>query len=1314
MKTKRLLFPSHFSLFRSRRPKGVALVLVLGVIVLVTVLMAGFMAKSRTERFAAAGYRASAEARQLGDLAVNLVQGQINHATTQGSRVAWASQPGMIRTFDTSGKLVAAYKLYSASNMISQSGDVSADISGTWKDNGAVWVDLNAPVSANGVKNYPIADPSALNDLDGVQGLGPGSSGGEKGFSIINPATRTPGLAPGVSSSSDYQILPMPARWLYVLRDGTLVAAQTGSTSNNATIPDATEDNPIVGRIAFWTDDETAKVNINTAGEGVFWDTPHGYTPTEVLQLSIKQPWNGEFNRYPGHPATVSLSAIFPVNGFNSGTLPLDSTSRSLLNQYLSLTPAYAYGGSEGGNKLLPPDADASNYGTAVLAMDKKSERLYASVDELFFQKDRTTNSLLTRKVLESRKFFLTASSRAPETNLFNLPRIAIWPVQRLTDTDWDKKTNPFDRLIAFCSSLKGPSGNDLPNFIQRTNGDSSRDLLDIPRNTQLYQYVQKLTEQSIPGFGGNFLAKYNVTGERDQILTEIFDYIRTSNLYDTLLDYKSDGVTPVAGLDSDGNPIKGVYTFTDSAGGSVEGSPGFGQANPSMGPNNTSGLGRYFTIKQLMLVFVACADEAVPLSNDVNESAGAAGGWSIPWTNPMLKEPYPSGPLVPLTAGQKRVQLMVLPELFNAMAGMNNLNPDITIEIKGMDVLRLAGNDLKMASGSGSQPCWSYFFGSSQQFSGGGLWDPEYEYKAMFVAPGKYSPAKWTKGNVVPVVPTTSNYAFVSAPVTVNGSSMSFTGGTLTVNIYSGQGISASKLLQSINIEVPNGTFPVPDLASTTDPRFWSAFNHSDSSMYTATALTGVSQYSTATSTQAASWGRPSQRYNAAPNAFPGEPIRPTSDVIRAMIPTSDLAYDYRLVSGTNNNSNPLFEKHPDWNNTGVKNASLFNNGDRAILQGGGMRLATIYPTAPYSGAGAVNVDSTGDFDVGAGGFVKGSLANKPDEGDMYRSINANWAGITPDNGTAPYFQGNRQEAAYAAYYSPNRVMPSPVMFGSLPTGVKERAPWRTLLFRPLANRELTHKGATSPHDALLLDLFWMPVVEPYAISDRLSTAGKINMNYQIVPYNYIERTAPLRAALKSERITQIPLNYAYNSKIFSGGPGATFPSSTNEFRKAINADETLKQFEERFDQADKNTNIFISPSEICQQYLIPQGTTYTTKAAMAAFWDAWRQSGDNMRERPYATIYQKLTTKSNSYTVHFRAQTLKKIKGSTVTEWAEGIDKVTGEYRGSTTLERFIDPNAKIPDYAADPAGIGSATMPTLDSYYKWRVVRNQQFAP
>jgi hypothetical protein len=55
-----------------------------------------------------------------------------------------------------------------------------------------------------------------------------------------------------------------------------------------------------------------------------------------------------------------------------------------------------------------------------------------------------------------------------------------------------------------------------------------------------------------------------------------------------------------------------------------------------------------------------------------------------------------------------------------------------------------------------------------------------------------------------------------------------------------------------------------------------------------------------------------------------------------------------------------------------------------------------------------------------------------------------------------------------------------------------------------------------------------------------------------------------------------------------------------------------------------------------------------------------------------------------------------------------------VLGEYRGSTSIERFVDANKEIPNYAANPAQIGSTGVPTLDTYYRWRVIENRQFAP
>ena len=83
---------------------------------------------------------------------------------------------------------------------------------------------------------------------------------------------------------------------------------------------------------------------------------------------------------------------------------------------------------------------------------------------------------------------------------------------------------------------------------------------------------------------------------------------------------------------------------------------------------------------------------------------------------------------------------------------------------------------------------------------------------------------------------------------------------------------------------------------------------------------------------------------------------------------------------------------------------------------------------------------------------------------------------------------------------------------------------PWQTLLFRPdieLArkaqiDRDRQHYGSRYPRDHLFMDMFWMPVVQPYAISEPFETKGKINMNYQILPFTYITRATALHALLQ------------------------------------------------------------------------------------------------------------------------------------------------------------------------------------------------------
>ena len=152
------------------RRTAIALVLVLAFLVLISVIVIAFFSSVSTELVASRVVANSATTHQLADSAVNVVMAQMVDATKgQGSSefLAWASQPGMIRTFDAAGKPRAFYKLYSSDKMtIAGTGFTGApDLPPVdWKSvaNRELYADLNAPaMDAQGLLVYPIVDPSA-------------------------------------------------------------------------------------------------------------------------------------------------------------------------------------------------------------------------------------------------------------------------------------------------------------------------------------------------------------------------------------------------------------------------------------------------------------------------------------------------------------------------------------------------------------------------------------------------------------------------------------------------------------------------------------------------------------------------------------------------------------------------------------------------------------------------------------------------------------------------------------------------------------------------------------------------------------------------------------------------------------------------------------------------------------------------------------------------------------------------------------------------------------------------------------------------
>ncbi|HEX4084588.1 MAG TPA: hypothetical protein VHY22_06755, partial [Chthoniobacteraceae bacterium] len=420
--------------------KAAALIIVLAIIVLIAAVVIGFLFRAGTSRITTSSYSAKVSTRRLADMVVNLVQGQINDATGQGSSAAWASQPGAVRVFDDTGALLNIYRLYSSTSMTTATpGDLANDVpvSGTWESAPATWVDLNAPIAVQGVDStgtnpvltYPILDPRDPTNPGTAANPGELSVTKMPGF-FLGTSNGT-GTVPGTTAvptagGANANIIPMPVRWMYVLQDGSIVAPTVGkSGGNSVTIASASGTNPIVGRVAFWTDDDSCKVNINTAAGSLSyrpdptqnykassvlpapWDTPRFANWDEFRLFAQDQPVHNEYQRYPGHPATTVLYNILNGLGmpFLDGTpqYPPDGSASYLQSGFMAAPNG---SGTTSFFGLLPRYSDAwsSNGGLAATILSGTAappvtltgtvpSRLYTSLGEFIYGTATTTGS---------------------------------------------------------------------------------------------------------------------------------------------------------------------------------------------------------------------------------------------------------------------------------------------------------------------------------------------------------------------------------------------------------------------------------------------------------------------------------------------------------------------------------------------------------------------------------------------------------------------------------------------------------------------------------------------------------------------------------------------------------------------------------------------------------------------------------------------------------------------------------------------------------------------------------------------------------
>ncbi len=1303
------------SLYPHPAQRGIALVIVLAFLVLIAGLTIAFFSNVSAEFSAARSFADAVTTKQLADSAANVVMGQIREATAlEGG--GWASQPGMIRVYGTetggsasskvllpSEKLHSLYKLYSSEELVA-TGSVDLDKAaagetfGKWWDFPAAFTDLNQPVKltlpgTGPAYRYPIMDPSFARSV---------AAGGivVEGFDLADDPGDTRKLP------REEKIARMPARWIYVLRDGTLTAGTlAGSTIvwNSATPAPSrpSADNPIVGRIAYWTDDETSKVNINTAGgfstkdiptdynersyAGSFWDTPRTLTffdrgmmdtTTGALSaggssLSLGQVLSGEFQRYPGHPATTSLGLIF----------------RNLLSseQIYQLTPRFNGGGSLGGTERL---LTASS-----VPLPLKKERLYSSVDELLFASTSDpngsrqlnsnhlspplgaspTNPAATNPIspesLDKTRFFLTAHSRGPELNLQGRPRVALWPEH--TDNAF---RNASDRLIAFSSTVGGK-----PFYFQRENAYSPVADAGIPRNADVYDYLRSVTSLGVPGFGSTSFASKLGTADRDQILTEMFDYIRTVNLRDSTRD-------KVLNLLPDPAKTREKEKFKFATRGIVV------PIQLTRGGVKTSGFGRFPTISEASLVLYHAG---YVLNNGPNKAGMPTADYQSRDYRDKFKTTDAAGDPITVTLKSNLVRAFLIFEMFNPMQGYAptaspatySLNKvPIVVEVTGLSAFALNSRPLGFPASTVSN---SFLSGSSSTWGGRNSGGMEGFAHALL---GKASPTPGS--NYYPFQSSGPGLDIPLATPVLAGTrpppqTMSLGGADLTVRVLFGPNEVSSFKMQFPSAQVPvptddvwlyapTATFPpAPDPGGfyrhpTGDPS-WACNASGGAEPLTTQMAEGVKSFAgrllsadkNAGTPKTAEWLSGAFANSSADltkSTPPGlnhinrfRQILQPGDTVRSLVfgtPTSTGGGDVRVSMITNGSSE--FQRHPDYDNPNVRHAQSLRRGDGItyfgdqntsnigfrygyynspstlqpapgsplVMNAGNLIQLPTLPTAKYyplnqsadlpSGINGVlrNDGQPGDFDTGIGNLADGAFCGKADEGNIaWRYLTT--ASTSPWIYVYPYYT-HVYEEAFETFFTPNRQVPSAVLFGSLLRG--QNTHWETLCFSPNPAGD-GHPGNTgTPKDFLFLDLFHMPVVEPYAISEPFSTGGKVNMNYAIAPFNWIQRSTAMRAALQSVRVTAIPTNdYAtYKTSLAAG---------TVNYRILLDRDQTLAASDalfKSFGPGNLDEGFYKSPAQICERFLYPSTDSRGSVVPPQSGWPAKKVSGISGKYTP------------------------------------------------------------------------------------------------
>lgn len=1255
----------------------------------------------------------------------------------------WTSQPGALRSFDrTNGALQSLHKLYSSPTLtIVRMEDLESDMPLDWADHPSRFVDLNEPRDSGDGPVYPIVDPRA----------------DAEGFSFSPAAGPNP--------------LPLPVPWLYLTADGTLGTLNASNqfvpilnpTSGVATA--ATPGNPMVARVAWWADDATCKVNINTASEGVFWDSPRCDTAEERAYARF-QPARGEWQRDMGHPAAVCLSSVlFPGRRLHlpdttSALEPLPLDSARLLWR---ATPGIPDAGSLGGTVAVSHKASGA-VNEAVTTPHQSPADLAATVD--------LPEEARTR--LNRGHFFLTARSRGLEATRDGQPRISLWPIATLSQSVWNQATyrNPsphsiteFDCLMAAVSTHHS-RGVQTPMAVVRLDPNSRHNELYALQEGSIYKLAQTLLHSwaSLPHPEGSFEAKYgsSPTSDAGWLLASIIRYVHETNLRDpelapaaqflagqgfhgaTSLMWSGGAVQFREGVSKSTHPfpigIGATPTVSEvaflvslrnfsPAGQPIE-SGTFFQENQQLATSLGNSFDHFEVEVGLLIEQFSPAQLPLLASPPTSFTlAGKSGGFTQATRIPNTVMPGPQGDfsIGDLMLCGKR---LVFPGVETTRSTSSSYadSPDPLQEWGGFGgslgvrtvTSLIAFRPMLFSLSPGAPPPDFAFSGtlSSDQIH---LRLIRYSTHAVFPVSNFLDSNSLIHLTPLAIPPIDSSG--FQLPMR-DSNPMPLTGQGATGGRASGKGTRLARARAAGGgLYGENGLIhPEHDIVISMVP------NHGDFRL-----LAGRIHHSQGHEIPGSSnRAREFPTFVAHPNFGTArlahsltEPLPASIRAIRGFAPTThpglsaiDDGYFARgaaLPDGTPSTpihydpgSLPDFPVKP-WSGV-TSTVGMFHPIDSSSLQLGAIRGGQPMLSPMTQAFAATRYDSTPSQPA-----VSFRGAAQPDAtGDFDNGLAATMDGPyinAPDpgdsraaaSGGTPYFEGLDQPwVANPGTFSPYRHVASAMMLGSLPTGVLSNVPWQTLLFRPDP-----HRGTPAAH-------FGSTGWPDHLVADFFRMPV-------VKPSSSVDWNEPMTTWMPSDAFSTegrininpqlIPFFHVQRTTalhaLFKAQKLLALPDEAGPIFKTGAGVRPWRRHIDATETlrqwADRfaSGDVFRTSSEIATQWLVPEGVRLEN---VPHFWARHRLTGDNSKERPYANIYPHLTTKSLTYDLHIVAEPILKSLDTPADTFVSGTDSVGPRHRRSITIQGRIDPqHPGMPNYAR-AAETPDTPLRPVDSFIEW----------